>query len=72
MTFPPSLLLSILRSSFAPRCRRSDFGVYYGHEGITRAFAMWTGAWESLRLDVPDYVDAGDQVLVVFRQQGKV
>jgi hypothetical protein len=36
---------------------------------MNRAFSAWTQEWESIRFDVPEYVD-GDRVLVTHRQWG--
>ena len=56
---------------FRPPPEHPDFGVYHGHDEVRRAFSRWIGAWEALRYDPPDYVDAGDRVLAVSRQRGR-
>jgi uncharacterized protein len=45
-------------------------GIYHGREGIERFFRDWLGAWDDLRIETREYVDAGDSVIVVFHQSG--
>jgi ketosteroid isomerase-like protein len=56
---------------FRPPPEHPDFDVFHGLEEMNRAFNRWTGAWESLRYDTPEYIDAGDRVLVTHTQCGK-
>jgi ketosteroid isomerase-like protein len=56
---------------FRPPPEHPDFRVCRGHEEVRQAFTEWIGAWDTLRYDAPDYVDAGDKVLVTSRQRGK-
>jgi ketosteroid isomerase-like protein len=56
---------------FRPPPEHPDFAVYRGREGITRAFDQWNATWESLEYDEPEYIDAGQRVLVASRQRGK-
>jgi ketosteroid isomerase-like protein len=46
-------------------------GVYEGHDGIERFFRDWLSAWDDLRLSHNEYIDAGDSVVVVFRQAAR-
>lgn len=46
-------------------------GVYEGHEGIERFFVDWLAVWEDYGLEHREYIDAGDSVVVVFRQHGR-
>ena len=46
-------------------------GVYRGHEGIERFFVDWLAVWEDYALENREYIDAGDSVVVVFRQHGR-
>jgi ketosteroid isomerase-like protein len=55
---------------FRPPPEHPDFDVFRGIEELNRAFAVWTGEWKSLRFDTPEYIDAGDRVLVAHRQWG--
>jgi ketosteroid isomerase-like protein len=45
-------------------------GVFHGHEGIERFFRDWLGTWKNLEVATREYLDAGDSVVVVFRQRG--
>jgi ketosteroid isomerase-like protein len=45
-------------------------GVYHGHEGVDRFFSDWLTAWSEYEIETRDYLDAGDAVVVVFRQAG--
>ena len=45
-----------------------DAGEYDGHEGHGRWIADWTAAWSDFEIGpVEDVVDAGEEVVVVFR-----
>jgi len=45
-------------------------GVYHGHEGVERFFRDWLGTWADYEVATREYIDAGDAVVVVFRQSG--
>ncbi len=45
-------------------------GVYHGHEGMERFFREWLGAWSDYGIETLEYLDAGDSVVLVFRQSG--
>ena len=45
-------------------------GVFHGHEGIARFFRDWLGTWRDYAMVVREFLDAGDSVVVVFRQRG--
>jgi uncharacterized protein len=45
-------------------------GVYHGHEGVERFFRDWLGTWKDYEVANTEYIDAGDAVIVVFRQSG--
>jgi uncharacterized protein len=45
-------------------------GVYRGHAGVERFFRDWLGTWTDYEVANTEYVDAGDAVIVVFRQSG--
>jgi ketosteroid isomerase-like protein len=57
---------------FRPPPEFPDFEVCHGVDEMNRSFRMWTGSWETLRFGATDYVDAGEKVLVVHHQWGKV
>jgi ketosteroid isomerase-like protein len=45
-------------------------GVYHGHEGVERWFGDWLETWTDYEIANREYIDAGDAVVVVFRQSG--
>jgi ketosteroid isomerase-like protein len=45
-------------------------GVLHGHHGVEEFFRDWLGTWRDFELDTREYLDAGDSVVVVFRQSG--
>jgi uncharacterized protein len=45
-------------------------GIYRGHEGVERFFREWLGAWSDYTFEAREYIDAGDSVVIVFRQGG--
>ena len=45
-------------------------GVYRGHEGVERFFREWLGTWSDYGVETSEFIDAGDSVVVVFRQSG--
>ena len=44
--------------------------VYHGHQGVERFFRDWLGTWADYEVEFREYIDAGDAVVVVFRQSG--
>jgi ketosteroid isomerase-like protein len=45
-------------------------GVYHGHEGVEQFFRDWLGTWTEYEVSTREYIDAGNSVVVVFRQSG--
>src|SRR5688572_9474474 len=45
-------------------------GVYHGHGGVERWFGDWLETWADYEIANREYIDAGDAVVVVFRQSG--
>jgi uncharacterized protein len=45
-------------------------GVYLGHQGVERFFRDWLGTWRDFGVTTLEYIDAGDSVVIVFRQSG--
>jgi ketosteroid isomerase-like protein len=45
-------------------------GVLHGHAGVERFFRDWLGTWRDFEVATSEYLDAGDSVVVVFRQSG--
>jgi ketosteroid isomerase-like protein len=48
-----------------------DQRTYRGHEGAVQAWQLWFEAWEWLRNEVEEIVEAGDKLLVCGRTHGK-
>src|SRR5215210_4049606 len=46
-------------------------GVYHGHDGVERFFAEWLPIWDDYAVENDELIDAGDSVVVVFRQRGR-
>jgi ketosteroid isomerase-like protein len=44
-------------------------GVYHGHEGVRTYWRNWLSAWSDLRFEIQDVVDAGDEVVLLIRNQ---
>jgi ketosteroid isomerase-like protein len=47
--------------------------LYIGQEGVRRFWREWLMAWETVRFQYEDFIDAGDRVLIVLsaRLRGK-
>jgi uncharacterized protein len=45
-------------------------GVVRGHAGVERFFRDWLGTWRDYEVENSEYLDAGDSVVVAFRQSG--
>jgi ketosteroid isomerase-like protein len=45
--------------------------VYRGHDGVEEFFRDWLGTWDDYRQETLEIIDAGDAVVVVFRQTGR-
>ena len=45
--------------------------VYHGHAGIADFFRDWFSIWDELETEMLDVIDAGDTVVVTFRQWGR-
>lgn len=46
-------------------------GTYFGHEGVARAFASWTGVWDDYRVEVQELTDLGEHVLARTCHHGR-
>ena len=42
--------------------------VYWGREGLARAFATWWDPWEDYRVETAELIDFGDHIVVLSRQ----
>jgi ketosteroid isomerase-like protein len=47
-----------------------DASAYRGIEQVQAAIQSWVGMWNDYEIQVHDYVDAGDQVLLLARESG--
>jgi uncharacterized protein len=45
--------------------------VYRGHEGIERFFSDWLSTWDEFEIEHLEWIDAGESVVVSFRQRGR-
>ena len=45
-------------------------GIYHGREGVRRFFRDWLAPWTDYQIEARDCIDAGDAVVLVFRQAG--
>jgi len=43
--------------------------VYRGHEGVRIYWRRWFEAWRGLEFEVQDVLDAGDEIVVLIRNQ---
>jgi uncharacterized protein len=50
---------------------RPDGKVFRGHEGVVEAARTWIGAWEGGSLEVEEFIDADNGVLVLARESGR-
>jgi ketosteroid isomerase-like protein len=44
---------------------------YHGVDGLAEAWRDWLAPWASYRIDVEDFIDAGDKVVVFARVRGR-
>lgn len=56
-----------LEVQFIARGDKLEGTVYRGLEGMAQAWREWLEAWTSYRLEVDEFVDAGDKVVVLVR-----
>lgn len=47
-----------------------DQQVYEGIDGARQFLREWASTWDDWKLEIEEYLDAGDDVLVVLRQSG--
>lgn len=45
--------------------------VLRGHDGVREGMRRWVVAWESYAMELDDFIDAGDRVLILFRERGR-
>src|SRR6185436_11859242 len=44
-------------------------GVYRGHDGVRAFWRDWLSAWSDLHFEIQDLLDAGDEVVLLVREQ---
>ncbi len=49
-----------------------DPAVYRGPGGAARLMAEWNAAFDDLRVDIEELIDAGDRVVAVLRLRGRL
>ncbi|MDX6669331.1 MAG: uncharacterized protein QOK04_2711 [Solirubrobacteraceae bacterium] len=50
---------------------RRPSGVYTGKSGVRKAVERWSEAWEDRSIEAEEFIDAGDQIVVVLRESVK-
>lgn len=45
--------------------------VLQGHDGVWEGMRRWVSAWDSYEMELEEFVDAGDRVLILFRERGR-
>jgi ketosteroid isomerase-like protein len=50
---------------------RPEGSVYHGREGVVEAMRVWIGAWEDWKIEMSEYLDAGDKVVAIGRESGR-
>ena len=48
-----------------------DQQIYLGVDGARQFNAEWAGAWDGWEVEVEEYIDAGERVVVLLRQRGR-
>jgi ketosteroid isomerase-like protein len=51
--------------------QRADARVYRGHDGVRESFERWLDQWDEYGFEAERFIDCGDDVLVVSREQGR-
>jgi ketosteroid isomerase-like protein len=46
--------------------------IYRGHDGIRKIASVWTENFDEYRLDIDRVIDAGDHVVVLLYQRGRI
>jgi ketosteroid isomerase-like protein len=65
--FASDFEVSFLPGARGPFARAS----YRGVEGLIEGWRDWLAAWASYRVEVEGFIDAGDEVVVLVRVQGR-
>jgi ketosteroid isomerase-like protein len=66
------MMCSTRRSSFTrPRNSLPGAGSYHGHQEHLAYVKRWLESWDEYRMTPVEFIDAGDQVLVIYRAAGR-
>jgi ketosteroid isomerase-like protein len=49
-----------------------DSDTYHGHDGVARLASDWVGAFDGLRVDVEELIEAGGRVVAKVRLRGRL
>ena len=66
--YDPEIEMDFSNSPFADFMEQ---GRVHRHEGVQQAFRDWYDAWEDVRIDVHEVIDAGRDVVSVFTYRGR-
>ena len=50
---------------------RADGRVFHGHDGVREGVSAWVDTWDDYRLEIEEYVDEGDDVIVRATESGR-
>jgi ketosteroid isomerase-like protein len=50
---------------------RLDAQIYRGHEGVRRSFEHWLEQWDEFGYEAEQFIDCGDDVLVVGNERAR-
>lgn len=48
-----------------------DAQVYHGHEGVRQFWTNWRESFEDFRVEIEEFIDAGEQVVAMTRVTGR-
>jgi ketosteroid isomerase-like protein len=51
--------------------QRADSHVYRGYDGVRESFERWLDQWDEYGLEAERFIDCGDEVFVVAREQAR-
>jgi ketosteroid isomerase-like protein len=51
--------------------RRLDGQVFRGHEGVKQSFERWLEQWDKFGYEAEEFIDCGDDVLVIGRERAR-
>jgi ketosteroid isomerase-like protein len=57
--------------SRSPMARLVGEGVYVGYDGLRKFFTAYHEAWESVKYEAEELIDAGDDVISVDKERGR-